>query len=351
MEREAAKIRTAASAEPAAPSRGARSNPAATYALLGGVLGFGAPLGYLVLRRLVGAAGGAEPCALARDRKLAYGYLSVATPIVFGAFGWLLGREQSKLALSHAQVERLREEFAAVVAHDLRNPVQAILLHIDALLADASGETVAVPVAQLLQLRRGGHRLAGMINDLLDASRIESSRLRLDPVSVSLRDALPALLARIRPTLGDHPIELSISDRPVSVRVDPARLDQIATNLLDNAAKYSPDGKPIRIGVCPEDDGVTLSVEDEGYGIAAEELPRLFDRFYQAGRARKAKSGLGLGLYIVKGLVESHGGRLRVESRVGQGSRFAVWLPAGHAESHALRDAAPRRSSCASPDR
>jgi signal transduction histidine kinase len=112
------------------------------------------------------------------------------------------------------------------------------------------------------------------------------------------------------------------------VLADPARFDQIFTNLLENAAKYSAPASAIRVVIEGADHGVTVTVEDRGPGIAAVELPRLFDRFYQAPRARAQKSGLGLGLYIVKGLVDAQGGRIWVESEPGEGSRFHVWLPA-----------------------
>lgn len=133
---------------------------------------------------------------------------------------------------------------------------------------------------------------------------------------------------RIGPTLGPHRVDIRVEASPPPVHVDPTRLDQILTNLVENAAKYSGEGMPISIRIRREDAGVGLAVEDRGPGIPPEELPKLFDRFYQAKRARERKSGLGLGLYITKGLVEAHGGRIRVESEVGRGSVFSVWLPA-----------------------
>jgi signal transduction histidine kinase len=114
----------------------------------------------------------------------------------------------------------------------------------------------------------------------------------------------------------------------VTVPVDPLRFDQILTNLLDNAAKFSPDEEPIGVTVLPSDGGIDVAIEDRGIGIPSEDVSRLYDRFYQSRRARERKSGLGLGLYITKGLVEAHGGRIWLATQPAKGSTFHVWFPA-----------------------
>lgn len=263
--------------------------------------------------------------------RLAYVYLTVMTPLVFGLFGRVLGMREDAQRAAHRKVERLREEFTAVVAHDLRGPIQNIVLQLDALLSRANGAELRVPVESLRRVLRGGERLTEMVADLLDASRLEASRLRVAPASVSLPGAIRELLDRIEPALGGRTIELHLEGAAPPVRVDPGRFDQILTNLLENSVKYSSDGTPIVIRVRPEDNGAALSVEDHGPGVPAEELPKLFDRFYQAQRAREKKSGLGLGLYITRGLVEAHGGHIDVSSVPGSGSIFTVWLPSASA--------------------
>lgn len=254
-------------------------------------------------------------------------YMAISTPVVFGLFGRTLGRHEEELRASTRHVERLREEFAAVVAHDLRNPIHAIVLQLEALLRHARNGEATVSASTLERLKRGGERLAHMVNDLLDATRIEAARLSLLPQTVSLSEAVTGLLERIGPTLGNHPIDVRIEGAPVLVSADPVRLDQIFTNLIENAAKYSDEPLPISIHVYPEGDGAVVSVKDRGPGIAPEDMPLLFDRFYQAKRAREKKSGLGLGLFITKGLVEAHGGRIEVQTAPGRGSVFSVWLP------------------------
>jgi signal transduction histidine kinase len=292
----------------------------ARYLFLGALLGFGAPLGYYVLRRLL-------PQWLRQADRLPHAYMGIATPIVFAIFGHVLGQQQERLRLEHREVERLREEFAAIVAHDLRNPISTIKMQLDLLQRDATGD-VNVPVEALRRLSRGVQGLEQMVGDLLDASCIEVSRVNIQPQPVALPDAVETLVGRIRPTLGKHSIDIAVSGDPPRVLVDPRRLDQVITNLVENAAKYSSEDAPIAIRIEAHEGGATVRVRDRGYGISPEDIPLLFDRFYQADRARTRKTGLGLGLYIAKGLVEAHGGRIAVESQVDRGSTFSVWLPA-----------------------
>jgi two-component system sensor histidine kinase BaeS len=136
------------------------------------------------------------------------------------------------------------------------------------------------------------------------------------------------LVEQVLPTLGEHAVHVRVCDDPPEVCVDRVRVDQVVTNLLINAAKYSPDGSPIDVSIRRLDAGLCIDVADRGMGIARDEIPRLFDRFYQARRARKMKTGVGLGLYISKGLVEAQGGKIWVDTKVGTGSTFHVWFPA-----------------------
>jgi signal transduction histidine kinase len=296
------------------------------YAIVGGLLGLGAPLGLLALRHLASTRGRGWLLSELASNRLTYVYLTGATSTVFAAFGHSLGRRADLFFESHRQLDRLRDEFVSVIAHDLRSPVNALRLQSQVLLRATTDQDVHVPRQAIERIDRATGSLSQMIDDLLDASRVEARRLLLHPEPRALDELAAEIVERQRPALGAHPIELHA--RPsASALVDPHRFAQILTNLLDNAAKYSDEGRPIRVRVEPGEGGVFLRVEDEGWGISVDELPQLFNRFYQASRARAKKSGLGLGLYVVKGLVEAHGGRISVASAVGRGSTFTVWFP------------------------
>jgi PAS domain S-box-containing protein len=225
------------------------------------------------------------------------------------------------------ELERVREEFAAIVAHDLRTPLQSVLMQIDLLLSQATGDASTVPVTTLQTMKRNGYRLERLTRDLLDASRIDARHVALDQRRIDLPELVTALVNQIQGALGTHAISVEIASEPPPIFADPLRIEQILTNLVENSSKYSADGAPIRIVVAAENDGATLSVEDRGPGIAPEELPHLFDRYYQTRKARGGTRGLGLGLYIARGLVGAHGGRIIVESTPGIGSAFRIWLP------------------------
>lgn len=232
-------------------------------------------------------------------------------------------------------IERVREEFNATIAHDLRNPIQTVLTQIFLLLKGATDDEVKVPVQALRRIERSASTLGKMAGMLLDVARIELNRLELRKERVQLRDVVAELLDRMRPMLSaqGHAIELSVAGELPVLDVDRLAFEQILTNLVDNAAKFSPEAAPIEVFLVPRDGGALLSVRDQGAGLNENEKACLFDRFRKvetcrdAGTCRVKRSGLGLGLFIVKGFVEAHGGSIYVDSEPGRGSTFHVWLP------------------------
>ncbi len=226
------------------------------------------------------------------------------------------------------ELERVREDFAAIVAHDLRTPLQSVLMQLDVLLAHASGEASKVPITTLEMMRRSGHRLERIIRDLLDASRIDARRVVLDRREVDLPDLVSALVDQLRGVLGTHPVSVEVAGEPPLISADPVRIEQIVTNLLENSNKYSAEGSVIRVVIGAERNGAVLAIQDRGPGIAPDDASHLFDRYFQSRKARDARRGLGLGLYITRGLVEAHGGTITVESTPEVGSVFRIWLPA-----------------------
>lgn len=226
------------------------------------------------------------------------------------------------------ELERARAEFGAVIAHDLRTPIQLIQLQVSALLGDVKNNQVRAPLAAVLRIQRAAAQLTQMTNDLLDATRTDLKHFSLERRSVAVDQLTSEIADQLRPAIVDHPIEVSAEVGLPRALLDPLRFHQIIVNLVDNAAKHSAQEAPISIHLAPSEGGVLVAVQDHGTGIPANELPMLFDRYYQASRSRAKKTGLGLGLYIVRGLVEAHGGRIWVESQVGEGTTFLLWLPA-----------------------
>jgi signal transduction histidine kinase len=216
-----------------------------------------------------------------------------------------------------------------MVAHDFRDPLAALLAQVGALKRKAQvEESVVIRPADIERLERIGWRLDRLVSDLSDAMLIEAGTVPLRRQPMNVRAAVDTLLDRSSEMLAGHPVSVRVEGEPMVVLADPDRFEQILSNLLENAAKFSPEGAPIEVLVSGAKGGTNVAVCDRGVGIPEQELGRLFDRAYQSRRARQNKSGLGLGLYLTKGLIEAHGGSIRVESQLGRGSTFEVFFPA-----------------------
>jgi PAS domain S-box-containing protein len=235
--------------------------------------------------------------------------------------------EHARLFHEAQQATRARDDVLAVVAHDLRNPLNTVTMAVSLMLETTPPERVEER-RQVEIVRRAADRMNRMIQDLLDVKRMESGRLTTD-----LRPELPATLINdtidmLRPLATGSTIRLEadIEDNLPPVLADAARVQQVLSNLVGNAIKFTP--RSGRITVCAEhiDGEVRFGVIDTGPGIPAEQLPHIFGRFWQAKTSDRR--GIGLGLAIAKGIVEAHNGRIWVESHVGLGSTFYFTLPA-----------------------
>lgn len=236
-------------------------------------------------------------------------------------------REVAARAADEAQ---RKDEFLAMLGHELRNPLAAIANAAQILETPEAAEDH--PWARDM-LRRQVGQLIRLVDDLLDVSRIGRGKIRLDRRRLDLGSVVRAAVDAARPTIeaGRHELCLVIPADPIEVDADPARLEQVIVNLLNNAAKYTEPGGRIRVEVtaCLEAGEAIVRVSDSGIGIAPEMLPRVFDLFAQSERALdRAQGGLGIGLSMVQRLVEMHGGRVEAQSDgQGQGSLFTVRLP------------------------
>jgi len=227
------------------------------------------------------------------------------------------------------RLERLRREFVANVSHELKTPLTSIKSLVEALLSGALDDPPNNRRFVSL-IDEDATRLMRLIDDLLELSQLESKAAPLPLQPVHLRPLVEGLAARFRPQLAARQLrlELSIPGDSPPVRGDPERLHQVFVNLLDNAIKFNRVGGRVTVRATPEGAQLRVDVEDTGVGIPAEELPRVFERFYRVEKARSRElGGTGLGLSIVKHIVEAHGGRVSVDSRLNHGSRFSFTLP------------------------
>ncbi len=225
------------------------------------------------------------------------------------------------------ELEEQREDILRAVSHDLRSPLAAIQGQAELLLRriDPSGPC-GRERERVQSILSSSQRMNGMIRDLVDAARSETGQLRLDRRPVDLRAFLAEIRMHQAPADAGR-IDVRVPEVLPLVWADPERLERILANLLTNAVKYSQPGTPVTVSAERRGDEVVTSVADRGPGIPAEELPRLFQRYYRARREREAGAGLGLGLYITRRLVEAHGGHIWAESELGRGSTFSFSLP------------------------
>ena len=238
-------------------------------------------------------------------------------------------REAERLYRASLEAVRLRDEFLAVASHELRTPVTSLQLAVQGLLMLFDDERTP-PRDLLRQLSestlRQTRRLGRLVEDLLDVSRIQGGRLELRREEMDLVEAAREAAASMRDLLSGAGCALTVeAEAPVVGRWDRQRIEQVVVNLLANAAKYGPH-KPVRVTVAGKGGWARLAVEDSGIGIAPERHGELFERFARAASALHY-GGLGLGLFIVRSIVEAHGGRVGVDSAVGAGARFTVELP------------------------
>lgn len=310
------------------------------------------------LRSLV--AGGAElrllhrlaPGSLMTSPLVARGHVQGALAVVRGRGRMRLDQDDARLidqlaqraalALDNARLYetatsaiRLRDEVTGVVAHDLRNPLTGIMLLADVLSRSADPEKTRSGMAKI---RRAGERMDRLIQDLLDVTRLEAGALQIERERVLIEPVIEETLDVLRPlaAAGSVSIETVVDASMPPVLADRRRLLQVLANIGGNAVKFTPPGGRILVSARAFGSMLELSISDTGPGIGPDEIEHVFDRFWQ-GRTRE-RHGAGLGLAIAKGIVEAHGGRIRVSSVVGEGSTFTVALPRADAADNDIID-------------
>jgi signal transduction histidine kinase len=224
----------------------------------------------------------------------------------------------------------MRDVFLSVAAHELRTPLTSLLGYTQLVERRARhASTISDRDRQALRIVSDqATRLSKMVTSLLDISRLQLGQLSIEPMQLDLGALAARLVEEARPLLLQHSIEYIGTGAPALISGDELRLEQALQNLIQNAVKYSPDGGAITVRVARDATYASVAVTDSGIGIPPEALPQLFQRFYRAPNVDPQHiSGLGVGLYVVKEIVELHGGTADVSSEVGAGSTFTLSIP------------------------
>jgi PAS domain S-box-containing protein len=242
-----------------------------------------------------------------------------------------------------ADLDRRKDEFLAMLSHELRNPLAPILNAVQLLRSEGGDHSPTQQAATTIIERQAAH-LTRLVDDLLEVSRITTGRLRLNLEHIDARNVVQGAIESVRAMLiqRKHELSLSLAAEPIWLSADATRLEQVIVNLLTNAAKYTREGGHIWVGAAQEHDQAVIRVRDSGVGIAPEVLPRVFDLFTQADKSLdRSQGGLGVGLTIVQRVAQMHGGSVEATSPgPGLGSEFAVRLPVAAPSSQVPSQAA-----------
>jgi PAS domain S-box-containing protein len=236
--------------------------------------------------------------------------------------------DNSRLYREATEAVRIRDEFLSIAGHELKTPLAALLLQVEGvgrlLRKEGAADSSLVRIGKA---SAHGRRLEQLIDELLDVSRIASGRMRLEPDDMDLVDAARDAIRRLADGAASSGGRIQLkAEAPVRGRWDRLKMDQVVTNLVSNALKYGGDHHPIEVEVKCEGRSASLTVRDHGIGIDQEHQARIFGKFERAVSQRTYK-GIGLGLWITRQIVEAHGGRIQVESTLGEGATFRVVLP------------------------
>jgi signal transduction histidine kinase len=228
------------------------------------------------------------------------------------------------------ELDRIKSRFFANISHELRTPLTLLLAPLQTLIQQRAFPLGAEVHQLLLIMQSNGMRLLKLINDLLDLVRLESGKMEVKSESIAIESFLQGLVNAVKKSAEDRGIRLAVTSDPAlgTVVTDSDKLERILLNLLFNALKFTPAGGKVQVEARRENDELLLEVSDTGTGISGEQLPFIFDRFWQADTSSERKyRGVGIGLALVKELVEVQGGKVVVTSEIGKGTEFTVRLP------------------------
>lgn len=245
----------------------------------------------------------------------------------------MMAEEKENLLRKEKEHVAARDDFLSIASHELKTPLTSLKLQSQVMMRsikrkDPDALSHEKVTALIKQIDTQTTRLTRLVDDMLDISRIRTGRLKMEMEDVDVcelvHDVIERLMPQFQKVIGEGP-EVSICQN-ITAKWDRFRIEQVLTNLLTNAIRYG-DGKPVKINVEKLNDQISISVSDQGIGIAPENIEKIFDRFERAGMSASEVSGLGLGLFITKQIVKAHHGDITVESTPGKGSTFKVTLP------------------------
>ncbi|WNF37971.1 ATP-binding protein [Bacillaceae bacterium IKA-2] len=225
--------------------------------------------------------------------------------------------------------DKLRKDFIANVSHELRTPIAMLQGYSEAIIDGVAGsEEEKIELVQIIYDE--SLRMGRLVNEFLDLARMEAGHMQLNIESINIREFARRVLRKFQGVAKDLNIELraEIWEVESNIMVDPDRIEQVLTNLIDNAIRHTKDQGSVTLAISPLREGLKIDIRDTGAGIPEEDIPFVFERFYKADKARtRGRAGTGLGLAIVKNIVEAHNGHLSVSSKLGIGTTFSFFIP------------------------
>ena len=241
----------------------------------------------------------------------------------------MLAQSFNSMSARLKELDDMKSEFISVVSHELKTPLTSMKEAANLLLEGIGGELQGKQKRLITIMDQGINRLLQITNELLDMSRLETGTIQLNPEIQDMNSILATFVSEMKPYADNRGVHLQVgySNSPCLVRVDRNKILQVLTNLTHNAIKYSNEGGSVALRLNQDSNGFIIDIEDHGKGIPEDDIPLIFEKFYQS-KATRGHSGIGLGLAIAKRIVEAHGGTIHAQSTVGKGSTFTFRLPA-----------------------
>nr|MBU1328657.1 GAF domain-containing sensor histidine kinase [Candidatus Omnitrophota bacterium] len=238
--------------------------------------------------------------------------------------------ELEKLNEELKKLNKMKSDFISSVSHELRTPLTSIKGYASILMTGKLGDVLPAQKERLEKIDKHSNSLVHLINNLLDIARIESGKVQMEMKDISIKEMLDSIVDIITPQVKEKNISLKINSKIKfdRIKVDPSQMERVFLNLLSNAVKFTPEKGMVIIEIEEKNDAIQFSIEDTGIGIPSQDIPKVFQEFFRADNALDQKiKGSGLGLSLIKKIIEAHKGKIWFDSELGKGSKFTFTLP------------------------